>query len=480
MTGTPVRLLEVETFERDIRLRLPFRFGVITLRSCPQVTVRAQVEVGGRGAVRGLAAELLLPKWFDKRPELSEADNSEQLRRSLATAEAVYREAGEQPTPFALHAAGMEEHLARCGKRDLNPLVAGFGTALLDRAVIDAVCRARGLPFFEAVNRNILGIDGSLTPELEGFDFGAFLKSLRPAPSLQARHTVGLVDPLTAGDLAEGARPPDALPATLEECIAFYGSRYFKLKLCGDGDADMERLSRIAAVLDRIPDPYHATLDGNEQYAGADAVVDLWKRMEAAPALRRLCDAILLIEQPIARGVARTMPVDALARKRPVEIDESDGSLDAFLWARERGYTGVSSKSCKGVYRSILNRARCEHWNAGGDPARFFMSAEDLVVQSGISLQQDLSLAALIGVTHLERNGHHYVNGMAHAPRAEQDRFLAAHPRLYEPNGEDGIRLAIRKGAISLGDLDAPGFGSSAEPDWASLSRRTVVTAESR
>lgn len=40
------------------------------------------------------------------------------------------------------------------------------------------------------------------------------------------------------------------------------------------------------------------------------------------------------------------------------------------------------------------------------------MSAEDLTTQSGLALQQDLVLAALIGAGHIERNGHHYVDGM--------------------------------------------------------------------
>ena len=468
---TSVRLLGVEYFERDIRLRLPFRFGVVTLTSCPQVFVRARVGVGGQGEVRGVAAELLLPKWFDKSPELSEADNVDQLRRSLRLAEAVYCEVAWMRTPFALHAACVEEDLARCRGRDLNPLVASYGTALLDRAIIDAVCRVRDISFFQAVRENVLGIDGSLTPELSDFEFDRFLQSLRPSTEIQARHTVGLVDPLTADDLVGRARPADPLPTTLEECIAAYGSRYFKLKLCGDGDADVRRLTQIAAVLDRLSEPYHVTLDGNEQFTDAGAVVELWNRMESTPGLRRLTSSILLIEQPVARGVARSTSVASLACKRPVEIDESDGSHDAFLWARELGYTGVSSKSCKGVYRALLNRARCELWNTAESSARYFMSAEDLVVQAGVSLQQDLSLATLIGATHVERNGHHYVNGMAHVSVAEQDKFLIAHPRLYRRNEDGVVRLSIRGGTISLEDMQGPGFGSRVEPDWDSFSR---------
>ena len=42
-------------------------------------------------------------------------------------------------------------------------------------------------------------------------------------------------------------------------------------------------------------------------------------------------------------------------------------------------------------------------------------------------MQQDLALATLIGCTHVERNGHHYVNGMQGVPAAEQRAFLDAH-----------------------------------------------------
>lgn len=57
-------------------------------------------------------------------------------------------------------------------------------------------------------------------------------------------------------------------------------------------------------------------------------------------------------------------------------------------------------------------------------------------------MQQDLALVNLLGLTHVERNGHHYVNGMAGLPEHEQDAFLAAHPDLYEHN-RGAVRLKI-------------------------------------
>ena len=161
--------------------------------------------------------------------------------------------------------------------------------------------------------------------------------------------------------------------------------------------------------------------------------------MEAEPRLKRLLASIVFIEQPIKRQNALESDVSALAARKPIIIDESDDSLDAFPRARALGYRGVSSKTCKGIYKSLINAARCAAW--GPD---HFMSGEDLTIQAGLALQQDLALVSLLGLTHVERNGHHYVNGMAELPQVEQERFLDSHPDLYE-RSHDAVRLRIEK-----------------------------------
>jgi L-alanine-DL-glutamate epimerase-like enolase superfamily enzyme len=182
------------------------------------------------------------------------------------------------------------------------------------------------------------------------------------AREIHARHTVGLVDPITDADRREPLG--DGLPETLEEVVAAYGHTYFKLKVGGDLAADLERLTAIAGVLDRSAEPYFVTLDGNEQYASVEEVVALWEAMRRVPALARLLDAVLFIEQPITRKAALLHDVTPLASHRPVIIDESDADLDAFVEARAVGYHGVSSKTCKGLYKSIVNAARCARWNS--------------------------------------------------------------------------------------------------------------------
>ncbi|HEU5323263.1 MAG TPA: enolase C-terminal domain-like protein [Methylomirabilota bacterium] len=469
MSAPALRVREVRLYERDVRLRLPFRFGVVTLTRAPQAFARARVALADGREGWGAAAELLAPKWFDKNPARSDADNVEQLRTSLRAAVELYTEGRLPHTAFRLFTDTYHFQRAACAKQGLNALVAGYGPALLDRAVLDALCRLHGVSVYEAVRANLCGIaPAGFLPEFAGFDMDAFLAALRPAATLHARHTVGLVDPITAADQTPATRVGDGLPETLEEVVAAYGHRYFKLKVAGDVAADVARLGAVAAVLDGIPEPYHVTLDGNEQYERVEGVLELWRALERAPALRRLVDAVLFVEQPVARATALLRDVSALSARRPVIIDESDAEVESFVEARALGYRGVSSKTCKGLYKSLLNAARCARWNAEAGAPTYFMSGEDLTTQAGLAVQQDLALVALLGLGHVERNGHHYVDGMRGLPEAEQRAFLHAHPDLYHSAGGT-VRLRIVDGRLAIGSLACPGFAAGAEPDWSAM-----------
>ena len=467
MNGAPLlRVREIRLFERPVRLRMPFRFGVVTLDRAIQAFARVRVELATGGQAWGMAAEMLAPKWFDKDLSLTNDDNVEQLRVSLDVASTLYLAAPAR-TAFDLFASAYRPQMEECGARKLNPLVAAYGPALLDRAVLDAVCRQLGVSFYDAMRVNVPGIQATdLTPDLRGFDLPRFLATLAPSDAIHARHTVGLVDPITRGDLP--APRKDGLPETLDEVVRTYGHAYYKLKVGGDVAQDVARLTAIAGVLDTLATPYHVTLDGNEQYADVESAVELVRAIGATPALRRLAASTLFIEQPVTRTRALDADVSPLAAHRPVIVDESDAELDSFPRARARGYAGVSSKTCKGFYKSVLNRARCEQWNRENGASRYFMSAEDLTTQAGVSVQQDLALVSLLGLEHVERNGHHYVNGMAAAPEAEQHAFLAAHRDLYHE--QDGVvRVRITDGRMAIGSLACAGFATAAEPDWSTL-----------
>jgi L-alanine-DL-glutamate epimerase-like enolase superfamily enzyme len=135
------------------------------------------------------------------------------------------------------------------------------------------------------VRVNRAGVDPALLPELadlDGFDIARFLGRLAPAALMAARHTVGLADVITG----HPNQVHDGLPESLEEVVTRYHHTYFKLKVGGDVNADIQRLSEIAAVLDRVAEPILISLDGNEQYENADAVGELWRNMTETPALK--------------------------------------------------------------------------------------------------------------------------------------------------------------------------------------------------
>ena len=460
-SAAKISVKEIRFFERDVKLRLPFRFGIITLREAPQLFVQATIEDASGRRAEGYAGEVLAPKWFDKNPALSNEENFEDLRRAAALAAQRYTSASAA-TPFGHFADHYGDHMRAGLDLGMEPLVASFGQAVLDRAVLDAVCRAHEISFYQAVRENLIGLEArDWIAGVANTDFDRFLASLQPAATIQARHTVGMLDPL-----ADNPEPvADSLPETLVEVIRTYGHKYFKLKVGGDIEHDLARLSAIARILDRELETYWISLDGNEQFDDAESFLEFFTRLEREPALARLFEQILFIEQPIARAKALAGDISAVAAKKPVIVDESDGEIGVFPEAVALGYRGVSSKSCKGLYKSIINLARCRELGSG-----YFLTGEDLTMQAGLALQQDLALVSLLGLTHLERNGHHYVYGFEGVSAKEQQAFLSSHGDLYV-EGEKAVRLQITDGAIKIGSLACPGFAAAALPDLNAMRR---------
>ena len=449
---------EIRFSERDVVLRLPFRFGAATVRSCPEVYVRARIRFADGSTSSGCAAEMMIPKWFDKNPALSNEDNFQQLRDALLAARRAYTSDTSAKTAWQ-HFAGPYKALLAAGfEAGLNPLAASYGPALLDRAIFDALCLKLGCSFASAMSANVAGMvlrGAGLADDLQDFDLTRFMAAQIPSTHIAARHTVGLADAIRESEKPADS-PDDGLPASLEAAIARYGHHHFKLKLCGDTAADLARLEAINDVTE--DHAWLITLDGNEQYPDADAFADFFGRFTSTPALAPLAAKTVFVEQPIRRDQALAQDVSGLAKKIPLLVDESDATLDAFVQAKALGYTGVSSKSCKGFYKSVINAARCEKWSREGS-TRYFLSGEDLTMQAGIGVQQDLALVGWLGLTHVERNGHHYVNGLLAAPGDEQQKLLQSHETLYEKTA-GAVRLHIADGQIALGSLDAPGFAT--------------------
>ena len=283
------------------------------------------------------------------------------------------------------------------------------------------------------------------------------------------RHTVGLIDPITAADVREPVS--DGLPETLEDYLERDRISYLKIKVGGAPEADLARLEAIGEVLERREGRFGITLDGNEQYRTLDDFMALVERIKAAPGLQRLWDQVLFIEQPLDRAVAMAPDVEpalrALGRDKPVIIDEADDRVSAFKEAILLGYRGVSHKNCKGIYKSLHNLAVAALHNARRRD-ELFLSAEDLSNLPVVPLQADLASVALLGIRHVERNGHHYFRGLGHLSEAEKAAALAAHPDLYERRGGE-VFVRITEGTLECASLQVPGMGFASPPDMAAM-----------
>ena len=439
----------------DCHTRLPFRFGASTMRQAPLCLLRAEIETDAGVKAVGFSSDLLVPKWFDKNPDTTTRHDLDNLLNSVRQAAAAASDTHMTPgTVFQL----WRRVYQTCAGVHGAPLVNGFGAALIERAVIDAACRAADQPFFDALKTDLFGFEpGAMLAELAGWNPSETLPAA-PSETVKVRHTIGLLDALRAGDLAPADRVNDGLPQSLEEDIERYKLDHFKIKLSGDAEFDTQRVIRIAEILQSaVSGPPRITLDGNEQFDTLDDLTATLARVAKSAAGRALLDGLLYIEQPLPRrhtfDPRRNAAMKSLEAFAAALIDEADADLHAFKRAVELGYRGVSVKNCKGVFRALLNFGLCAQ--SGGE---LFQSSEDLTNLPVVALQQDLATVAALGLTHAERNGHHYFAGLAHLPDSEVRAAAESHPDLYETRDE-AVSLKIHDGALSIGSLQCPGYG---------------------
>jgi hypothetical protein len=468
----PLRVLSTDLHVLNMHTRMPFRYGITTLTAVPHLFLRATVEVDGKRQL-GMTADHLPPKWFTKNPDTSPREDIAGLLEVITTACDVARAVPKQPTVFAWWRRMYDAMRAWGGGWEKPPLLVHFGTSLLERAMIDAFCRAEGTSFATALRKNGLGADlGAVHAELAGSDPAAFLPA-EPLRTIISRHTVGLTDPLTDADIVPAERVDDGLPQSLEACVRAYGLTHFKIKLWGDAARDHDRLRGVADVIARTAfqdgGDYAFTLDGNENFKEIEPFRRLWDSLTGEPSLRRFMTRLLFVEQPLHRDVALSDDVRkefrAWEKRPPVIIDESDGETGSAARALECGYAGTSHKNCKGVFKSVANTALLAT-RRRREPGRLFViSAEDLSNIGPLALMQDTAVVASLGISHAERNGHHYFKGLSALPEELQATVLRAHDDVYRRHERGFVTFRVKGGHTEVGSIvDAP-FGADFEFD---------------
>lgn len=450
-----------EAFVLHARTRFPFRYGIAAMTDVPHVYLRTRVTLGAASSP-GVASDGLPPKWFTKNPATTFDEDLPEMLQVLQHAAAVAEEAGREPrTYFEWWRDAQAAQTSWAEARGIAPLLANLGVSLVERTVLDGLCRAAAQPFHRMLYAGRLDLRLDVLDRGPVGDLRALLPEA-PLPRCHVRHTVGLGDAILPDDIPDPERVDDGLPQDLQASIRAYGLRYFKIKLTGAEETDLERLSRLAAVIGvETHGEFFVTLDGNENFPDFESFRRFWERARGTAALGDLWRRILVVEQPVHRSRALDAAAGAAladwSGRPPVIIDESDGGLDDLPRALALGYDGTSHKNCKGIVKGLANAALLAARRKAGQPG--VLTGEDLCNLGPVALLQDLAMTALLGIDHVERNGHHYYRGLHMLPPDWQDASVRSHGDLYQRHPEGFPALRIERGQVELGSVNAAPFG---------------------
>ena len=462
----PAKITGASIHQIQLKTRMPFKYGIATMTEVPMVFVRIEAEIDGTKTA-GIASDLLPPKWFTKVPE-------DPLEKEISDMLQVIRKALSQALGQAADSAFDLWKLIYDGQsrwaeaNNIPALLAHFGTSLVERALIEATCKAGNKTLGQALLSGSLGFEpGRIHSCLEGQSASSLLPKT-PLSKVQARHTVGLGDPLDSNQIDADDRIDDTLPQSLDQCIQAYGLRHFKIKINGDIEWDLDRLKNVAKCIEQHADSDFAfSLDGNEQFQSVTAFRDHWNILHAEPELETFFDHLLFIEQPLHRDYALNESLksefDQWPDRPAVIIDESDATIESLPQALAIGYAGTSHKNCKGIFKGIANACLLEHNRRNG--TQTVMSGEDLCNVGPVAVIQDLAVMATLGIESVERNGHHYMAGLSQFPERTREQVLNAHDGLYKTSETGWPTLAICNGEIDLTSVNTQAFGTGFELD---------------
>ena len=90
-------LKNISFFIRNIKLRLPFRFGAYTMEEVPLLHLAVEAESAEGRRAGGFSADNLVPRWFDKNPAKTVKENILDLLSCARMAGEIYSRAAESP-----------------------------------------------------------------------------------------------------------------------------------------------------------------------------------------------------------------------------------------------------------------------------------------------------------------------------------------------------------------------------------------------
>jgi L-alanine-DL-glutamate epimerase-like enolase superfamily enzyme len=439
-----VRIVEVEPI---FSVELPagvFSFGAATAGDLTLAHVRVRAEDRQGRSADGWGAVFLSHPWAFPGTE-PDGQSKNELMKALVAAFGE-RLAGSDLWGHPLdHFLAIQPELHSIAARiaagrgipeSIPALFSLVSLSPIDAAIHDAYGNLHGFSTYDALGA--VDLDWDLSRVLgDGFAGrypGDELRSM-PVARVPISHTVGGVDPLTAGDVED-----DAIPA-LETWIRRDGVRSFKVKLKGqDLDWDASRIVEVYRVARSVDLAMAVQIfaDLNEQAPSVDYILAMLDGVEARdPAARAALDAL---EQPLSRNLSTSAPsLAAVSAQIPVVLDEGLTSLESIDQALDLGWSGIALKTCKTQSLMLLALAKAHQRG-------MHVSVQDLT-NPGIALLQSVGFAARLPVTRpIETNARQYYPATS-LPEA------TIFPGIYR----------VQHGEVSTGGLDGPGFGYGIE-----------------
>src|SRR5207237_926399 len=228
----PLRVVNPDLRIFNMHLRMPFKYGITTLRALPHLFMKLDLEIDGK-TKSGFASDHLPPKWFTKNPQTPARDDIADMIEVIRAAVKHVEGAGDCANLHELWFKTYSAQKAWATEKKFPPLLWNFGVSLVERAAIEAFDKHLGITFPQCLRENRFRLDlGQIYRELVSSDqsFGPeFSKPPRnwrrtdtdqmlraffqqPLQKIIARHTVGLADPLTNADIPAKEKLNDGLP----------------------------------------------------------------------------------------------------------------------------------------------------------------------------------------------------------------------------------------------------------------------------
>jgi L-alanine-DL-glutamate epimerase-like enolase superfamily enzyme len=449
MKSTDVRILSARWYLLPIQTRMPLKFGTETVTSaaCARVCLEVERADGTRG--QGWGETPLSVTWVWP-SSLSFAERLDVMCQMCDLLSVAYARCEHTGHAFEIGHHFVEETLPEL-RGELNArlpdalalpwLAALVCASAFDIALHDAYGVANDVPTYSTYREPWMSADLSayLTPAADApkVSFKGLYPAdfFRPEPLKQmvAWHLVGGLDPLEAGD--PGSAPlGDGYPVTLDDWIRRDGLVALKVKLRGnDAPWDYERLVRVGKIGLSLGVELF-TADFNCTVTDPSYVNEILDRVRVEHP--ELWGRLSYVEQPFPYELEEhPIPVQSVAQRVPLFLDESAHDWRMVRLGRELGWTGVALKTCKTQTGALLSLC----WARA----------------HGMQLMvQDLTNPMLAQVTHVLLAAHAptlagvETNSMQFYPAASFAEE-SVHPGLYKRAG----------GRVDCSSVTGPGFG---------------------